>query len=364
MKKTYKKNNQSNNTKKNTKTMVNKCMETFVEKKVKYWNNFMDEQINKLENKKLTKDEEKILTKLKKNKKNKKNIINLKKLYQIDNCNINCKNTLLEPGSPNQIPKSMRKKYNNNKRLIKAFTKKRKEIFKNKRNVLIDNFYENTPELTKKNLIKEGAISECIPLFYNLTGGSIIMKDGDMIKTDETFNGKPFFRKVFYLDESNSNIEKKNRLAQAANAEYKISSILIKNPFPNIVTFYEVNKEYIEMEALDTNITTKLNSEKLKETMKKVKDFLQSLGIMYIDWKTDNIGISKDGTYKLFDFDVSGLIDLTTNKWIIEPLHFWSYNKAIENGCTTPQEIDDYSFDNYIMSIKPTKSFFSQFSFW
>ena len=86
--------------------------------------------------------------------------------------------------------------------------------------------------------------------------------------------------------------------------------------------------------------------------MKKVKDYLQSLGIMYIDWKIDQIGISKDGKYKLFDFDVSGLIDLKTNEWIVEPLHFWSYNKAIDNGCTTPQEIDNFSFDYGILGIK------------
>lgn len=337
MKNTRKKNNNKNNNKNKTK----KCMETFVKKKLDYWTNFMDEQIKKLENNKnLSKDEKKILNKLKKEKKNQKNINKQKQLFQLSNCNINCKNTLLEPGSPDQIPKSMRKEYNNDKRLIKAFTQKRKDIFKNKRNVLIDNFYENIPEVTKKKLIKEGAISECTPFFYNLTGGSKIYKNGDITKTDETFNGNPFFRKVFYDDKANT--ERYIDLRKAANAEIQISSILIKNPFPNIVTFYEINNDYIDMEELD--VETKLNPEKVKETMEKVKDFLQSLGIMYIDWKIDNIGISKDGTYKLFDFDVSGLVDLKTNDWIIKPLEYWSYNTAIENGYTTPKDIDDYSF--------------------
>ena len=177
-------------------------------------------------------------------------------------------------------------------------------------------------------------------MYANLTGGSKIYKNGDIIETDETFNGKPFFRKVFYNDKNNT--EKYIESRQAANAEIQISSILIKNPFPNIVTFYEINNDYIEMEELD--VETKLNPEKVTETMEKVKDFLQSLGIMYIDWKIDNIGISKDGTYKLFDFDVSGLVDLKTNDWIIKPLEYWSYNNAIENGYTTPQDIDDYSF--------------------
>ena len=58
----------------------------------------------------------------------------------------------------------MRKRFKNSVQLIKIFTKKRKDIFKNKNNVLLDNFYENIPEITKKNLIKEGAISECLPV--------------------------------------------------------------------------------------------------------------------------------------------------------------------------------------------------------
>ena len=38
---------------------------------------------------------------------------------------------------------------------------------------------------------------------------------------------------------------------------------------------------------------------------------------MYIDWKLDNVGISDiDGQYKLFDLDVSGLINIKTQKWI------------------------------------------------
>ena len=85
--------------------------------------------------------------------------------------------------------------------------------------------------------------------------------------------------------------------------------------------------------------------------MRSVKKYLQQLGVMYIDWKLDNIGIS-ERRFKLFDFDVSGLIDVN-NKWIIEPPKYWSYNKAIQNGMKTPIEIDNYAF-NYGL-----KSFFS-----
>ena len=77
----------------------------------------------------------------------------------------------------------------------------------------------------------------------------------------------------------------------------------------------------------------------------EVKTYLQSLGIMYIDWKLDNIGISDDGQIKLFDFDVSGLIDVKTNGWIKKPPMFWSYTTAVQNGAETPTEIDNYAFD-------------------
>ena len=46
---------------------------------------------------------------------------------------------------------------------------------------------------------KEGAISECTPFFYNLTGGSKIYKNGDITETDETFNGNLFFKKYFMM---------------------------------------------------------------------------------------------------------------------------------------------------------------------
>lgn len=181
-------------------------------------------------------------------------------------------------------------------------------------------------------------------------GGSIIFKDGKMNKTNETYEGKSFFRKVFYLDSTSSDIEKKIRLARAAKAEIAIVKILMNHPNPNIATYYKVNNEFVEMEELD--IQTVKDKSKVIESMTKVKDFLQSLGIMYIDWKSDNIGISKDGTYKLFDFDVSGLIDLNTKEWIVKPLEFWSYKKAIENGCETPKDIDDFAFNYEILGLK------------
>ena len=85
----------------------------------------------------------------------------LKKILKLYNCNVNCKDTLLEPGMPNQLPKKMREEYKDSE-LLKMYEGFRKAAFKNKTNVLDNNFYENTPKKMKNKLIKEGAISQCM----------------------------------------------------------------------------------------------------------------------------------------------------------------------------------------------------------
>ena len=142
--------------------MVNRCMETFAAKNIKEGTEVHTNEIRKLEMKKIkTKEDKELLKKWKKRKINQTK--SLKKTFKLINCNVDCKNTILEPGPPDQIPKSMQKEYHNNKRFIEIFNKQRKSIFDNKTNVLIDNFYEKTPEKTKNKLIKEGAISNCVP---------------------------------------------------------------------------------------------------------------------------------------------------------------------------------------------------------
>jgi hypothetical protein len=72
------------------------------------------------------------------------------------------------------------------------------------------------------------------------------------------------------------------------------------------------------------------------------KDHLQGIGIFYLDWKSDNLGVTKTGNYRLFDFDGSGIFQ---EGWIIEPLPYWSYRQALEKGLKDPKEIDDFAFD-------------------
>jgi hypothetical protein len=134
----------------------------------------------------------------------------------------------------------------------------------------------------------------------------------------------------------------------------------MEHPNPNIVTYYDINNRYVDMEELNTDksnssffdepVMTSGEIIEIQEIMGNVKDFLQELGIMYVDWKFDNLGKSVDGKYKLFDFDASGLIDLKTQQWKLKanPI-YWSYKEAIKNGAKTPKEIDDWSFKHNII---------------
>ena len=192
-----------------------------------------------------------------------------------------------------------------------------------------------------------------IPL---LTKSTIYNMNNDTTKTsDETYNGLLFFRKLGAPYSSKAHI-------YSNNVERTIIKILMEHSHPNIVNYYELSDDYITMEQVNSEKSNPLykpmtNEEiiEIQQTMSKVKDFLQSLGIMYVDWKYDNLGKSLNGAYKLFDFDASGLIDLTSKEWILKPQHYWSYNEAIKNGALTPKEIDDWSF-NYNMIEEVNKT--------
>jgi hypothetical protein len=184
-----------------------------------------------------------------------------------------------------------------------------------------------------------------------LAKSTIYDPDTNSVKyVDDTYDGKPFFRK---------NCGKPNMfLAYSIKMEFTIVKILMEHPHPNIVYYYDINSKYVDMEQVETpnsnplyiNVMTHEDLNEIIAVMSKVKDFLQALGIIYIDWKFDNMGKCVDGKYKLFDFDASGLIDLKTQQWKLKanPI-YWSYNEAIKNGAQTPKEMDDWSFNYNII---------------
>ena len=165
-------------------------------------------------------------------------------------------------------------------------------------------------------------------------GGSKQFRGTTVTNLDEKFNGMSFFRKY-----------------GASISELAICKILKNNPHPNIVKIYRITDSYIDIELLTPIITEKdYDKNTLISEAVLAKNHLQSLGIMYIDWKPDNIGIDTYGKYKLFDFDLSGITTSDGKKWEVSPAPYsWFYRQAIANGLKDPKEIDDFAFEiNFI----------------
>lgn len=155
MKKTLKKKSLTkNNTQKNNKGLVKKCVDTFVKNRVNKTLRDFNKQLKEYE----SKESDTFIKLMKSHKKNipKMETASNKLVY----CNIGCKDTILEPGLPDYVPTSMLKDDDNGFRL-KMLKEQRKKIFKNKTNVLVDNFYEGVSSKAKNKLIKDGAISKC-----------------------------------------------------------------------------------------------------------------------------------------------------------------------------------------------------------
>ena len=74
-----------------------------------------------------------------------------------------------------------------------------------------------------------------------------------------------------------------------------------------------------------------------KEAMCDAKEWLQGLGIAYIDWHMGNVGWSADGRLKLFDFDSSAL-----EGWPVPECKL--FRDAVAAGCNGVREIDDWAF--------------------
>jgi len=161
--------------------------------------------------------------------------------------------------------------------------------------------------------------------------------EGEMITSNKLYEGQSFFRKM-----------------TTCSCEINICKILQKYNHKNIVKIYQIGENYIDMELLNIYLQ---NTLEIKNIMNCCKNDLQQLGIIYIDWKIDNIGLDINNNYKLFDFDGSGIIDILSKEWIQKPNSlFFSYRKAIENGQKNPIDIDNFSF-NMNMYNNETKIF-------
>lgn len=153
--------------------------------------------------------------------------------------------------------------------------------------------------------------------------------------------GMSFFRKLY------SSVRGKY---DARDREKRLIALLKEQTYyhPNIVTFHSVTDRYVDMDLLYP-LDLQDSMEDIVETMKHVKTYLQGIGIMYMDWKLDNIAKGCQG-YMLVDFDCSGIVESDFSEivasgtiWKVEPSG-WSYQQA-KRVCNTPKEMDDWSFD-------------------
>jgi len=164
----------------------------------------------------------------------------------------------------------------------------------------------------------------------------------DIEKDTLTHTWKGSFRKVY----PNTAKHEPYRLREKQLIEH-----LQKHPpHPNVVTFHRVTDRYIDMDYLYP-LTDQDTFDLILPVLTQVKTFLQSIGIIYMDWKRDNVAKGRNG-YTLIDFDHSGLVDKEDLNvldfhipWIVEPSG-WSYAQA-KRVCGTPKEMDEWSFDYF-----------------
>lgn len=131
-----------------------------------------------------------------------------------------------------------------------------------------------------------------------------------------------------------------------------ICRILKQYPHPNCVSIYDVNLFSIDMELLDT--TVPLDDSHLVDIQEALAH-LHKHGIIYIDLKKDNIGYShKDKKFKLFDFDMSGLVDVNhKSKWLHKPNRgyiLYDVNEILKKRLSYElYEIDDLAYQRYLV---------------
>ncbi len=184
---------------------------------------------------------------------------------------------------------------------------------------------------TRKHKLSSGMLRSRRMRGCGLTGSKpsriLYSNTGDVRPLKASYAGKPIFRKE-----------------NPSDTEQQIARIIMHNPHPNIVTIYAVSPDKIDMELVTPFIETKLNPDSShKEQLKKAKEHLQKYGIVYIDWKLDNVGIGKDGLIKLYDFDMSYIFD--GDVFIAGPTHHgYKYKNAKASGYINPKNMNNAIF--------------------
>lgn len=138
---------------------------------------------------------------------------------------------------------------------------------------------------------------------------------------------------------------------ESSLTELEIARKLLANPQKNVVKIYDVVEEkdncYIDMECLDDAY------QPLSKYVDDLKDGLlqlHSLGVVYIDIKSDNIGFSpNDNVFKIYDFDCSGIACVEEpTEWERRPFYNSARYKSLkvhEDTISSLYEIDALAFE-------------------
>ena len=171
----------------------------------------------------------------------------------------------------------------------------------------------------------------------------MLNSNGEIVNLNDTKNGRPFFRKM-----------------STDQNELIIAGRLKRNPHPNIVKIYHVGKNFYDMELVKTGNLTKRYCLNQRSGLVRAKNHMHRIGIVYIDWKVDNMGTGARGNIKIFDFDMSGLLSRKlwyfNNNWNRLPRFkgFLLRNAEKRQPNATPITLDNYIFDNFFLgSVRP-----------
>ena len=142
---------------------------------------------------------------------------------------------------------------------------------------------------------------------------------------DDTYQGKPYFQK---------NI---NPCDVTHQVELQVAQQLFLKPKPNLVKVYQISYHpslHIKYELLDVNMDFPSWEELEPQIIQGLRG-LHQMKCIYIDMKDDNLGYSKlDNSWKIFDFDCSGICSSDLQNWIVKPPMYFQMRDitALENN--------------------------------
>jgi serine/threonine protein kinase len=142
--------------------------------------------------------------------------------------------------------------------------------------------------------------------------------------------------------------------------EIEICKRLMSAPHPNVVQIFGVDEtqHWIDMECLNVGA---LPGQCPIADLQDALAHLHSLHCVYIDLKRDNIGYSQTTqTYKLFDFDMSGIVHPTDpTQWLLPPPLGYIYKHLLELHPTpsTPISLPLYHYDTLCLELWKEKGY-------